>query len=553
MEDTQDILTKLKSIQTKLTKTLVNEQLITVYCMVNGGIEVKNEEKEQVLEILKEINLFLNENVEERYKIYIVNNPNIIVRNKENHKINLFELFTDCVIKSLLLHTNKELSISGSKYVQGTETSLLCNMLFRTKDYSMNVKTLKCIAYLLKEEEIKEFLNFIVKMDHKRQDETFEFTFLDELLMFFILLKLFRNDLYLKIIGVIHNEKKYFKKVFFENLPDIELNKIVHFTRDYNFGVFASLFKRRPYLIDVCCKKMSKNELLIPRKAFLELTIEHDKYFSANIKSLRFLEESELLHLCKNSDMFLDAYFKTKAGSFYELCKILAGKGEEKIIELVKNNLEHENMNELIKYISYTIKLTGTLKDYILSTFQSKKDYFNYLLPFMTHENIDLLLEQNYAEEQTFKAFLRRYVTGDMLIELHKFSSEETVRKILLEAMESEKFTTNDFIFLIKHLETAECEYVFTTIRELSKNNKLKNECADFCSKMSGCIENEIYVDCLLELNTPRVFDSLPLIDIFDLYKKNPQVKEMLDKMMKDKKCTKKLLEVKEFTKKHRK
>ena len=546
-------LDALKEINNSFKTEKNIEYLMKTYYLFSNRIEINKQDKDEFTNLLKTVNEKFERETREEYKIYILRNPKFVYLDEKRTTLDFLSKINEVVFKTLLLKDKSVFCKKEKKLLLQTETTHLCNYLFRTKDKVLSIQEIKMISYLLKQEEIKEFLNFVVKMDLKvktselSEDGLFVFNFLEQLDQLFILLKLKRNEIYLKIIETIHNEKKYFRVCFFKALPDILIEKIFNTLRDYNFTVLASLFELRPFLVKLCCKKMQEGNLLIPRKNFLECVLQNDKYFYSKMKYLKFLPETELISLCDKSDLFLEAYFMQKVGSFYEYCKILATKGEERILDLIKKHLDNENMLELIKYISYTIKLSGSLKEFILNSFGGRKEYFEFLLPFMSFDMIDRKLEGFYVPEKILNAFLRKYHKGDFLIELHKYSDSESVNLLLRETFDSSKFSVNDYIFLIKFLETAECSYKFMTIYTLLERKEFKNECVDFCNKITGTALDEYYVKCVMALDKPELFDETPLLDLKKAYSNNEELQNYIDKLSKKKRVTKHLRNLKKI------
>ncbi|OQS54711.1 hypothetical protein EHP00_991 [Ecytonucleospora hepatopenaei] len=551
MVEASKVTQELKEIIDNLNNKNAIEILAEVFCIFEERITIlDNSEKQMIMDLLNRVNKFLLENIKQEYKIYLVSKPNFIYADDIKNTKNLYEIFTEVVMNSLLLHTKSELATKQKVRENKNLTSFVCNGIFRAKDSEFSPKMIKCIGLLLEENEIKDFLNFVIKMDHKVQHITqedekengedksiFTCNFLNHLNLLFTYLMCKRKELYTKIENIVLKEKRYFKSILIKNMCQLDIEKAVKITRDYNFDVFVSLFEKRPFLAAECCKKFNKGDFLIPRKSFLDLLVVHDTWFAPEIKNLCFLEESELLWLCDKSDLFLFEFFNNKAGSFYEYCKILATKGEERIIQMISDNVAHPNMIDLIKYISYTIKLSGNLKQFVIDTFLDKKEYFNFLLPFLSFETANLYLESNYQKEHTFKAFLRRHILGDFLIELHKYSSEDAVNNLLKDSIKSGKFGTNDYIFLIKYLETSECEYKYRTISLLAKNKSLKSVCSNFCLKYPGCIKDENFVESLLELSDPDAFLGISMIDLYELYNDNKKIKMMINTFLKNKNC----------------
>ncbi|EED44687.1 vesicle coat complex subunit [Enterocytozoon bieneusi H348] len=530
-------LSNLKKIADSINADNGIEYLMFLNLELEKEICVSENDQDNFIECLNIVNEKLKQYVPSKYHFYIQNNVKF-TQIKERQKNNLMDIFKQTIITILLTHTMQEFhnSIEGiTKTVSQDNIRIvsLCNALFRIRNQPHTPFLIQCIGYLLDKETLKEFLNFIIKLDYKRKnaeelEETFHAELLNSLDLLFLYIKFNNNDLYILLLDIVHSEKRYFKQIIIKNLPDIYIEKIFTMTRDYNFDILVSLFDMRSHLIEETIKKISNGEILIPRKSFIEKLIEYDTYFASHIKKLD-LEVEELFDICNKSDAFLTYFFTTKAGSLYEFCKIFANKGEEFILKFIQKHLKNENMPYLIKSMSYTIRLTGTLKEFILKQFGNKKEYFNSLLPFLTFEQIEKRISKFYKKNITLNAFLRKFHPGDLLIEIHKLKDSIIAIKLFEETLVHEKFSNNDFIFLLKFLETASCSYKCHSCLKLfrSKSN-LTKQCIVFLENISYNFQDKFYIQCLEEINTITVFESIPNTELLKLYNTYPKIKNII-------------------------
>ncbi|ORD94797.1 hypothetical protein ECANGB1_2332 [Enterospora canceri] len=549
----------LRSIVDEINTDTCYGHLMTVYSALIREIDVEAEEKDDFIEALNLVNAKLREFVPFEYQFYIIDRP--IYKGKKEMKKGLFELFTDCIIQMVLEHTTTELTNELNK-VQNKQNntkeqaginSYICNALFRIRNVPLSPKMTKYVAFALNKDDIKEFLSFIIKMEHKRNtalesNEEFAASFLDALNSLFLAIKNINSDTYAEILKIVHSEKKFFKRVIFSNLPDVYMSYVYSTTRDYNFDVLVSLYDSRPYLVEETILKVNQGELLIPRKSFIDKIMENDKYFAKMIIKLDLTKE-ELANVTENSNLFLVEYFTQKAGPMVDLCKVLANKSEEFIIEFLENNVNSDNMPNLIRSISYAIKLTSNLKEFILNNFGDRKEYFNALIPFLTVDEIEERLGMWYEKNKTIEALLRKYHSGDLLTVLHKMVYSRNIKAVIEETLESNKFTDSDFIFLLKFLETTECDFKYKTCLDcMNKRKSLQKQCIVFLEHSPGSITNKEYVSCLEAAGNLKLYENVPIQELFDLVQGNPRMKKQLQKLLnKSKKSTKKQNEMKAF------
>ena len=148
------ITKELKEIIDNLNNKTAIETLAEVFCLFEERITIlDNSEKQMIMDLLNIVNKFLLENIEQEYRIYLVSKPIFIYTDDLKNTNDLYEIFTEVVMNSLLLHTKSDLATKQKTKENKNLTFFLCNGIFRAKDSDFSPRMIKCIGLLLEENE----------------------------------------------------------------------------------------------------------------------------------------------------------------------------------------------------------------------------------------------------------------------------------------------------------------------------------------------------------------------------------------------------------------
>lgn len=394
-------------------------------------------------------------------------------------------------------------------------------------EFSKKKNIFKYIIPLLNEESISDLLFYFLQ--NTKYSE-----------LFFVFLKYYNPLIYEKAVELIYSEKKFFKANLLKALPEIHSEKIIANIRDYNWEIAESIINTRPDLTGEIAKCFAENKLKVSRNFFLEKIISQDNYFSYYIEDMA-LSPEELLELCNNSKMFLENYFIiiNQEDQMVELCKIICKEGNNYVLEFIKNIASHGNIELFLKALTQTMRFTNDLKEYILNNFAKKREYFHILITYLELKEIELLLNEYYQPELSIEGLLRKLHPQELLLEIQMFSCEELALKLLEECLESSKFVSRDWIFLLKSNELYISQIKIRTTRLLlQKKPELKEQILIF---LNSCIAKrpwrskkkfDEFVKCL-ELLAADAINLLELMkkeDIKTFYKKSSKVRKIIRK-----------------------
>lgn len=310
-------------------------------------------------------------------------------------------------------------------------------------------KILQELAFNLEENDIRMVLDFFEK-----NPKNFD--------IFLLSLNYINEILFKSALTTIYNNKKYFTKSIISSLPIIDLDQILPNIREYNWEILAALIDKRPEIIPDICQNFHESKLSISKRFFLERRVEQDDSFSYYISDLK-LSLNELLELSNQSNNIAENFFQMidKEEDMIEFCGILSKKNQDYLIEFIQKNESNANLIPFINNLTKLMRFSGKLKDFIVSKYSHKEEYFHCLISYLDIEDIEELLLRYYTKTFSINCLLRKFYPQELIIKINKFKNFNLSKNLISDCIENNNFDDKDWMLALKFLESTNSQTKF--------------------------------------------------------------------------------------------
>ncbi|KAI4291959.1 symplekin [Pancytospora philotis] len=291
--------------------------------------------------------------------------------------------------------------------------------------------------------------------------------------LFFLAARLLNPDVLAAAAEAACREKRFFKPDLVGALPDVDIERVIEETRDYNWEVLQAVVEARPDATGAVVAAFAEGRLKVSRKGFLERIAALDGYFAHYFTEMG-LSDEEMGDLSAKSEHFRQRYYATiesepKMAAF---CRALAAQPEEEVLAFVKQNTSSPNFSLFLRSLCSAMRLSGDLKAYAVERLARMPEYFHMLITYLGIATVETLLEDFYQPEASIEALLRKYHPQELLIELHHFENCELAGRLIAECVRMERFCDRDWAFAMKTLEGVDTPIKMPTCLQLLKHRR---------------------------------------------------------------------------------
>lgn len=534
-EERPNYLMLVKDLNEIVSAQTASSILGVITGILGREISVKDEEQSEFLKDLEKLIGKLQELLPENLKNHIPEINVMFTSELQGTTQSIFDKFKQLIVEALVKNSKYEIWNCLNLYFnkQGTDYYLkygLVKYLLRYVSDSSDsdkLKVLREIAYLTQDADINVILEFF---------EVNSVYFSE----FLIMLMNSNRSIYEKLSEILHIEKKYYRKGFITALPIIEFEKIKPHIKDYNWETTAELIEYRPYLAEHVIDAFQKGELGITKKFLMDAVVEQDTAFASFIRDFTF---DDLLELGTRSLVFIKKCFGIidTEEQMLQFCKVIAKRSEVECLNFIEECKDNSMFELFLTSLLKTTRLTGDLKNHVLSKYSDDPRFFYSLISYMSVETIERLLEKHYKKQKAIESLLRRFYPQELIIEIHRFRDLSLARCLIIECVENPRFDDKDWVLAMKSLENLNSPInASTALLILQTKPRIRSQVIHFLKKSIGKVFWETqtavadFIKCLefLKEDCLFVFDSMTKEEIIFVLRKSSRIESIVRKII---------------------